>query len=281
MGGGDNTPLVFTVPSHPVTGQQVAFVARAADPENTVRVEIFVNGQRMKSCQDTVCLYLAAPMPVGGIHYGAKAVDRQGNEAWTGWLNLRIEAIDQTPPTLRVFHQPLQPTAGQRITFVARAADPSGISRIELLVNDKTVNVSGGETSTYTGGPYPKGIVNYGANAYDTAGNKAWAGAKALVVVSAQPAGSSTISGRLTGKWQPAAKSVRAYSLDDPKLSFSGQVDAGGHYRITKLPDGRYHVAPAPAGKWDVLCEPKSKTVTCQGQGAYTANFNITGIMEG
>jgi hypothetical protein len=282
MGGGNNTPLIFTVPSQPVTGQQVAFVAQSADPANTVQVEIFVNGQRVKTCNDAVCLYLAPSFQnAGQIRYGAKAVDKWGNEAWTGWLDLRIKAVDQTPPRLSVSHRPLQPTTEQRITFSDRATDPSGIARIELLVNGQLINVSTGESFTHTGGPYPKGTITYGANAYDTAGNKAWAEGKALVVVPAQPAGSATVSGRLTGKWQQAAKGVQVYSLDQPNLYFLGQADTSGNYRVANLPNGRYQVSPAPRGKFEVIAEPKSLTITCQGQGTYTANFNVKGIMEG
>ena len=183
--------------------------------------------------------------------------------------------------TLLVFTVPSHPAPGQMVTFVARAADPAATARVEILVGGQRMKTCTDSVCLYEGGPYAAGTVHYGANAYDAAGNRTGTVTKAVVIGAATPMGNSTIAGQLTGKWQQAARGVQATSMEHPNLSYSDEADAAGHYRITNVPDGRYYVQPTPRGKWDVISEPTSLTITCSGQHTYAANFDVKGITEG
>ena len=183
--------------------------------------------------------------------------------------------------TLLVYTVPSHPVAGQMVTFVARAADPAATARVDILVGGQRMKTCTDSVCLYEGGPYAAGTVHYGANAYDAAGNRTGADAKAVGIGAATPTGNSTIAGQLTGKWQQAARGGRATSLEQPNLSYSDEADAAGRYRIANVPDGRYHVQPTPRGKWDVISEPKFLTITCSGQQSHIADFDVKGITEG
>ena len=65
MGGGSQQPEIFTIPSKPAAGKRVEFVARAADPARTVRMEIWVGRQRVRTCNDDVCRFVGGPFKAG------------------------------------------------------------------------------------------------------------------------------------------------------------------------------------------------------------------------
>ena len=277
----DDRPIVFAIPSQPEAGKRVTFVARAADPGRAARVEIWVDNKRCKFAADSVCMYTGGPFPAGLVRYGTKVYNQAGQQIGATFQQLRVEARDTKPPQLRIHHRPAQPTTGQRVTFTAQAQDPSGVAKIEILVGNQVVKTIAGAKGSYTGGPYHAGRVTYGANAYDKAGNKASSGAKHVLVTSPAPAGSSTISGRITGPKRQLAREVIAYDVSQPSNSHSATVNSSGQYRIRNLPDGRYRVVPLPGMKADLVRDPRYHDVRCQGSQSHTANFSVSGIEEG
>jgi hypothetical protein len=281
MMSANDRPIVFTVPSRPGAGKRVVFVARAADPGHIDRVEIWVRNKRVKSCADSVCMYTGGPFPAGTVRYGTKVFNRAGKQVGATFHQVRVEARDTTPPQVRLHHRPSQPTTGQRVTFIARAQDPGGVAKVEIVVRGHVVKTVAGAKASYIGGPYPAGRVPYSANAYDKAGNKASSGAKRVLVTSPTPAGDSTISGRITGEKRELARTVTAYDVSQPSNSHSADVEGSGRYHIRNVPDGRYRVYPLPGMKADLVRTPQYHDVRCQGSQSYTADFRVTGIMEG
>lgn len=84
---------------------------------------------------------------------------------------------DTTAPFLTSNYQPVKPNDRDSIEFVAEARDPSGIQKIEIIVNARVVKECKFVTKcNYNGGPYPVGQVAYAANAVDNAGNKKFIG---------------------------------------------------------------------------------------------------------
>lgn len=278
--GGASQVLVFTIPSEPKTGQKVVFVARADDPARTARIELWVDKRKVKACNDSVCLYQGGPFGAGTVTYAANAFDKGGNRTTSGWQQVTIRAADTQPPVLQVQHRPGRPATNQKVTILAQARDPAGVAKIEIKVDGRVVQTSAGEKCSYTGGPFAPGTVSYEVTAYDRAGNKAWSGRKSFVVTAPQPAGASTISGRITGQ-RKFCTGVAASNLDRPGKAHTASVDGGGNYRIRNLPDGRYRVYPLAGGKFDLIAEPSHRDVTCRGSGAHTVNFDIKGISEG
>jgi hypothetical protein len=225
-------------------------------------------------------MYLGGPYPAGTVRYAANAFDRSGNRTTSGWQKVTVQAVDTTPPVLRVQQRPGRPSTKQRVTILAQASDPSGVAKVQIKVDGHPLREFAGAKASLTVGPFPKGTVNYEVTAFDRAGNRSWSGRKRFVVVAAQPSGASTISGRITGK-RRFCKEVAAFSRDRPGKPRTGRVNDQGRYVIRNLPDGRYRVVPLAGGKFDLLCKPKRHDVTCQGQQSRTASFEITGIFEG
>jgi hypothetical protein len=61
-------------------------------------------------------------------------------------------------------------------------------------------------------------------------------------------------------------------------LVFRAPVGATGIFKLVNLPDGRYRVVPGTGGKSEVISEPRSHEVRCQGDQSYIADFEIVGI---
>ena len=68
-----------------------------------------------------------------------------------------------------------------QITFTANGSDSNGINKIEILVNAQVVKTcNSAATCSYVGGPYNTETISYGANLYDTLGNRTWTGYKTI-----------------------------------------------------------------------------------------------------
>jgi hypothetical protein len=89
---------------------------------------------------------------------------------------------DTTPPDLSISYSPSVVTTDDQVTFTAIASDPSGISKMTILVNAILMKTCSSSPCVYLGGPYPEGSVTYGANAWDTKDNRAWTGYQGFIV---------------------------------------------------------------------------------------------------
>ncbi len=173
--------LTFT-PRNPTKEDKVRFTATASDPSGIETIVIVINGKELK-CLESPCVYEGGPYTEGRISFYAKAWDKKGNE---GSSETKIFTVGQkkdiNPPTLSITFAPPNPTKEDKVTFTATASDPSGISKIDIQVNARTMKICTSSPCVYEGGPYPEGSVSYGANSYDKAGNRVSTGSKSFRV---------------------------------------------------------------------------------------------------
>jgi hypothetical protein len=172
-------------PSRPNIEEKVTFTATATDPGGIRRVQIYINGRRVKECAESPCTYIGGPYPPGSVSYEARAWDRSNQEAVAGPKSLT--AIDIGKPKITISGSPTRPATTDKVTFTATAADPGGISKVQIYVNGKKVEECTGSPCRYIGGPYPLGSVSYYAYAYDKAGNRASSGSMSLTTIDKIP----------------------------------------------------------------------------------------------
>ena len=86
---------------------------------------------------------------------------------------------DTEAPTVSITHSPSNPQGCVQVQYVATAADPSGIDRIQIYIDDVMVKECPGSSCSYTDGPYYlQRQVNYEARAWDVENNEGTSGRK-------------------------------------------------------------------------------------------------------
>jgi len=83
----DVVPPELTIalsPSMPSTEEKVIFTATASDSGGVSKMEILVNGEKVKECIDSPCTYEGGPYPLGSVSYEAYAWDKSDNKAIAG-----------------------------------------------------------------------------------------------------------------------------------------------------------------------------------------------------
>jgi len=156
----------------------------ASDPEGVKTIDLYANGSLLTSCSNTSCGYSISGSSYSGqtsIALQAKVTDNQNNVTWSSTRTVQFTDTNNTvdhPGTIAVTTDAANGyTADQRVTFTAAGSDPDGIGRIEILVNAQIVQTcTGVGTCSFTGGPYTSNYVTYGANLYDSQGNRTWTG---------------------------------------------------------------------------------------------------------
>lgn len=172
-------------PLRPTIEEKVTFTAKASDPGGISKVQIFVNGGRVKECRDSLCTYEGGPYPLGTSTYEAYAWDRSNLKGGTGSKSFTV--VDNVNPKISISASPARPSTKEKVTFTATASDAGGISKVLIYVNGREVEECTGTPCRYTGGPYPFGKVNYHAYAYDKAKNRASSGSMSLTTVDKIP----------------------------------------------------------------------------------------------
>nr|WP_296065537.1 S8 family serine peptidase [uncultured Actinoplanes sp.] len=136
---------------------RVTITAAAADQHGIAKVQLFVAGRLIAT--DTSAPY-AMPWQTAGLSAAVpvevRAYDRAGNTTSVR----RYVRADNTAPVVRV--------AGNRKAVTARAADASGITRLELVVNGKVAVRHTGYLRRFA---VPAGARTVQVRAYDRAGN--------------------------------------------------------------------------------------------------------------
>ena len=178
----DTTPPTVQVahsPSEPTGTDAITFSAIASDDRGISRVQILVDGEAVKECPGSPCVYEGGPYAGrDGVMVAAVAWDSAGNEGQSGEQRLSLSATpDTTPPTVQVTHSPSDPTSADLVTFRATASDDGGISRIQILVDGEPAKECTASPCVYEGGPYTdRSSVTCAAIAWDAAGNRGESG---------------------------------------------------------------------------------------------------------
>gem|GEM_PF-3570967 len=80
---------------------------------------------------------------------------------------------DTYPPQVSISYSPESPNTNEEVTFTAEASDDSGIKKIQIFVSGDKAHECSESPCIYVGGPYPEGMVNYSAKAWDKEDNMA------------------------------------------------------------------------------------------------------------
>jgi len=169
-----NPTVSITSPANGATvSGTITISASASDNVGVAGVQFKVDGNNIGS-EDTTSPYsisLSTLTLTNGNHIlTATARDTSGNTAnATITVNVNNVVPDTTPPTVSVSHSPASPSSSQQVTLTATASDPSGISQIQIYVDNTLVTTcSSSTTCNYIGGPYTAGSTHtYYARATD------------------------------------------------------------------------------------------------------------------
>ncbi len=201
----ETLPQVILIPSKDnlQLGDKVTLTARATDNYGVNRIEIRKFGlDTVKQCDGinngvSTCSYTDGPLTVGEHKYDATAYDAAGNQAWSGWVVLRVGSNNTNPtPTTPVGNDTEAPVVsveaepnssnspeGHGYVYTIRATDNSGaVANMEFFIAAEGQEFS--QTPTMTCGraqnPHSCGNIGYlpggrnyyyQAKAYDDAGN--------------------------------------------------------------------------------------------------------------
>jgi len=71
------------------SGQNITFTANGADDNGIQRIELYVNGDVVQTCNGSgTCSYTGGPYSASSLTYGAKLIDNLGNSTWNGYKTI-------------------------------------------------------------------------------------------------------------------------------------------------------------------------------------------------
>ncbi len=175
-------------PLMPFTDQEVTFTA-TSDADDLAKIEIFIDGVMQEECDSSPCEYVGGPYAAGDISYKAVVWDEAGNKREGMAQSIVVSPgavptpVDSVRPTVSIVGE----MDGDLLTLTAEASDEGGVESISVSVKVgdgdwEVVQESEGSTSTYSGGPYPEGLVYYRAEAVDMGGNVGFSAASSMEV---------------------------------------------------------------------------------------------------
>ncbi len=177
--------LVHTPPTTPLVGYPVRFIAEAKDNVGVSSVEIYVDGQKAKTCSNkppSPCTYWTTYWNVSKHTYYAKAYDAAGNSVRSpvsGSNTFQVQPYNSVPkgtdisrPSVSVTVKTLQNAADIPVNISATASDNVKVKSIEIYVDDGLVLTCQATPCVFLK-LYPNigRAQYYYAKAYDTNGN--------------------------------------------------------------------------------------------------------------
>ena len=154
---------------------------------NITRMEIYANNNLIQTCNVSgyapSCSTTIATSGYtnSNVTLQGKAVNGNGATFWSTSRTITVAGTQQQtdqPGTVTISTDASSGyTTSQYVTFTANGSDPNGIERIEILINAQLAKTCyGATTCTFVGGPYSTDSISYGANLYDSLGNRTWTG---------------------------------------------------------------------------------------------------------
>jgi hypothetical protein len=179
-------------------------------------------------------------------------------------------AGDIPGPALNIRTDPFQPTATDRVRFIAKASHSAGVQDITIHVNGAPAKTCPSDSCEFIGGPFAAGMVRWRVSARSRNGgeNK---GFESELEVRPVATGTCSIAGRATGPRANLANMFFVILLgpdDDHTTRGSVRFEAG-HYLFTSLPDGNYLLRTDSKVDFEFSPSPSSRRVRCSG-GALT-----------
>lgn len=142
------------------------------------------------------------------------------------WLGLQ----EIGKPTVKISISPAEPTTKDMITFTVNAQDNSmtGLKRIIILVNDREAKVCLMSPCIFFGGPYPEGLLKYGAKVFDHTNNEPWTGYRTISVK--RPSNSVELPKRIISLLSLAENVNTRWANGYVELPFPGEEDDLGSF---------------------------------------------------
>jgi subtilisin family serine protease len=144
--------------------------ARATDDVGVAKVQLLADGKVVGTDRVAPYRFSWRPAGQGDVTLRLRAYDRGGNVSTA----VRRVTVDNGGPAVRITSGPANGARNVRKTtyVTATAADPNGISRLELLVNGKVKARYAGATHRFQVQPARRGtVLKVQVRAYDRAGN--------------------------------------------------------------------------------------------------------------
>lgn len=91
------TLILTQNPLRPASNERVVFTATADDPA-IIRIELLVNGEKVKECRDRYCTYEGGPYPEGILTFNAVGFDNQGASLFPkdGAIEANVVSVEVT-----------------------------------------------------------------------------------------------------------------------------------------------------------------------------------------
>jgi hypothetical protein len=258
------------LPQAPVFGQNTTISAET-NARDIVKIDIYADGMLKQRCTESPCVS-ADKYSLGTHTYYARLVTYSGADIRSpeaGTNSFTVSPATEEPASVRVFHDPANPTTGTAVTISAESDSP--FTSMHIFVDNSSVLTCSSSPCNYTS-TYAAGIHTYNAVMATASGNvldpKTGVKTFNVTVVQVQPKISDI---RFTlnhlpenpSVTQPVVISAEANASDITKIeifvddqmkkrcrsspcSFTGRYQAGDHeYYATLTADGTTRRLPA------------------------------------
>lgn len=179
---GEETPVTTTLvnPGNGFKDQQTDLTLQWAEVFNAKGYRLQLSAEPVFSSplKDTVAesnSYHVNALSYGETYYWrVEPIIENAKTQWSEVFNFSIKAadVDITNPAISVSSSKEIVAEGEPVTVTASASDPSGISSIELYVDERKVETcSGSATCSHSSSSYPAGPHTYHAIAVDASSN--------------------------------------------------------------------------------------------------------------
>ncbi len=250
--------------------QNVTFTANATDPDGIRKIEVYLNGTIVRTCDlgytsnGTVScgttVYGNSYSNGSNVYVNAKITDGYGNETWTtsrtyaitsnANQNTNTNSNTNQNGTSWIWSTPdsTQVTSNDNVTFSVGANDPDGIRRIDLYLNGTVVRScdlgysSNGNvqcSTTIYGSNYSVGSNVYvNAKITDGSGNTMWSQSRTYTVTSSGSSNTNTNQNTAGSSWIWTDPSGTDIATNAYRTFHVGSYDADGIRRIDIYANG-------------------------------------------